>query len=678
MDNHSKDNHKRKTVLKRASSILLSLMLCISITAAAVPAYAAGPGGGSAPGEGGSSGGGSSSSNITWSGATEITSATTTTGKTYSSTTASENAVLVDTSDDVTLTNATVTKSGGTSADDDESFYGINSAIMCKGGGTTTITGANITTDAAGANGVFSYGGNVSTNATSGDGTTVVISDSTITTSGNGSGGIMTTGQGITKASNLTVSTSGDSSAAIRSDRGGGTVTVDGGTYETSGTGSPAIYATATITVSNAELTTTGSQGVVNEGGNTVILNDCTVNAGNASLGSQDYFRNGIFLYQSMSGDASDGASVFTMTGGTLNNTYGHVFHVTNTSAAITLEGVDINNTDSEGVLLSVCDDAWSGLDNVATVNATDQILEGTILVGSDSTANINLSGSSVWTGSFSGSITAHKNSSTVSSSLGTVNVTLSDDALWVLDEDCTVSSISGSGSINYNGHTLTVDGTEYTSGSPGVSTITESTATAADNTDNTETGDTSSDSTETTDTTSDNTDNTDTTTDTTASDADDDSEEASVVKGETYVVNKQYYKVTKVATDSTVGTVTFVKAKNAKTVSVPKTVKLADGKTYKVTVIGAKAFTASKIRKVIIGANVAKISKNAFAGSKATKVIVKTKKLTKAKVKNCLKSSKVKVVQVKVGTAKVNKKYVTKYKKIFTKKITGKAVTVK
>ncbi len=454
--------------MKKTASVLLSVLMSVLLP---LSVFAAPSGG--APG-------GSSSSSVSWSGATTITSAATQTGKTYTSSTASQNALLINTSDNVSLINPTVTKTGGTSAGDDESFYGINSAIMCKGGGTTTISGAIITTSAGGANGVFSYGGNASTNATSGDGTTVIISDSTITTTGNGSGGIMTTGQGITKASNMTVNTSGGSSAAIRSDRGGGTVTVDGGTYTTSGTGSPAVYATATITVSNATLTTTGSQGVVNEGGNTVILNDCTLNATNASLGSQDYFKNGVFLYQSMSGDASDGASVFTMTGGTLNNTTGHVFHVTNTSAAITLENVTINNTDSEAVLLSVCDDAWSGLTNAATVNAVDQTLEGAVLVGSGSTCTINLSGSSVWTGHTSGNITSHRSSSTVSSSLGTVKLVLSDTATVVLDADTAVSSISGTGSINYNGHTLTVGSTKYTGGSPGISTITETSDTGS------------------------------------------------------------------------------------------------------------------------------------------------------------------------------------------------------
>lgn len=47
----------------------------------------------------------------------------------------------------------------------------------------------------------------------------------------------MTTGGDTTNASNLTIETSGTSSAAIRSDQGGGTVNVDGGTYKTTGQG---------------------------------------------------------------------------------------------------------------------------------------------------------------------------------------------------------------------------------------------------------------------------------------------------------------------------------------------------------------------------------------------------------------------------------------------------------
>ena len=147
----------------------------------------------------------------------------------------------------------------------------------------------------------------------------------------------------------------------------------------------------------------------------------------------------------------------------------------------------------------------------------------------------------------------------------------------------------------------------------------------------------------------------------------------AKVVKGKTYKYKGQSYKVTKVAKGKTTGTVTFTKAKNAKKVTVPATIKLADKKTYKVTVVGAKAFTAKKIRTATIGANVTRLTAKTFAKSKVTTVIVKTKKLTKKSVKGSLKGSKVKTIKVKAG-----KKFVKKYKKIFTKKNAGKKVKVK
>ena len=57
--------------------------------------------------------------------------------------------------------------------------------------------------------------------------------------------------------------------------------------------------------------------------------------------------------------------------------------------------------------------------------------------------------------------------------------------------------------------------------------------------------------------------------------------------------------------------------------------------------------------------------------------MIVKTKLLKKKSVKGSLKNSKVSNVKVKVGGKKLNKQYVKKYKKIFTKKNAGKKAKV-
>jgi len=172
----------------------------------------------------------------------------------------------------------------------------------------------------------------------------VKISDSTITTKGNNSGGIMTTGGATMKATNLKVTTSGNSSAPIRSDRGGGTVTVAGGTYKAFGVGSPAIYSTANITVSKATLSASKSEAVVIEGGNSVTLKNVKITGNNSKLNGQSTVKTNVLIYQSMSGDASDGASKFTMTGGTMTAKTGVMFHVTNATTTINLSGVKFVN----------------------------------------------------------------------------------------------------------------------------------------------------------------------------------------------------------------------------------------------------------------------------------------------------------------------------------------------
>ena len=380
----------------------------------------------------------------------------------------------------VTENDLSVTKTGDSKGGDNCNFYGQNAAVLAKDGATLNIDNATITSDASGANGVFSYGGNGGTNGASGDGTTVNISDSTITTTGSGSGGIMTTGGGVTNAENLTVTTSGQSSAAIRTDRGGGTVNVNKGTYTTNGLGSPSIYSTADITVSNATLTSNLSEGVCIEGKNSITLKNCDMTANNTKTNGNATFNDTIMIYQSMSGDADSGTSSFTMTGGSLTSKNGHTFHVTNTNAVISLEDVDITNS-SDNVLLSVCDDGWSGASNIAMLNASNQSLSGDVLVGDDSTLTMTLSDGSIFTGKTSGSITNAKGS-TVSTSLGTVNMTIASGSTWVLSGDCEVSSLSGSGNINYNGYTLTVNGKSYSSGSIGSITETNKTDTSAQN----------------------------------------------------------------------------------------------------------------------------------------------------------------------------------------------------
>ena len=406
---------------------------------------------------------GGTQSEVVYDAATEITKSQRDDNKSYESSDSDKIALMINTSDEVTITDPTVKKSGDSDGGDNCNFYGQNAAVLVKGGSTTTISGGTVTSDASGANGVFCYGGNGGKNGSDGDGTTLVIKNTTITTTGDGSGGIMTTGGGITKAENLTVTTSGRSSAAIRTDRGGGTVTVSGGTYTSNGLGSPAIYSTADITCENATLVSNLSEGVCIEGLNSITLNNCNLTANNTKQNGNAKFLDTIMIYQSMSGDAASGTSSFTMKGGSLTSKNGHVFHVTNTNAVINLNGVNITNEDSNKVLISVCDDGWNGGNNTATLNAQNQKFEGGVLVGDNSTLTLNLTQGSEFSGYVSGKIT-NASGDTVSTEVGKVSVKLDSSSKWTLTADSYVTSFDGDASnVISNGFKLYVNGKELT-----------------------------------------------------------------------------------------------------------------------------------------------------------------------------------------------------------------------
>ena len=359
-----------------------------------------------------------------------------------------EHAITAD-GETASYAHITVTKTGDVSGDEAD-FYGSNSAVFATNGAELTLSAMTVSTDGTHANAVFSYG----------EGTVVNISDSVIETTGNCSGGLMTTGGGTMNAENLTIHTTGNSSAAIRSDRGGGTVNVSGGSYTTDGTGSPVIYSTADITVSDAELTSTASQGVVVEGRNSVTLNDVMLTADNNSKNSdKSSYYQAVMIYQSMSGDAAQGLATFTMNGGSLLNKNGDVFFVNNTSAAVELSRAEIVNEDEEGVFLRAAAAGWGregSNGGHVTLTAAEQEINGDILVDEVSTLNMILKDGS----SFIGSINPDEPG-------GEVYVELTEGANWTLTGDSYIASLScDADSIDLNGYTLYVNDVIYEEGS--------------------------------------------------------------------------------------------------------------------------------------------------------------------------------------------------------------------
>ena len=386
--------------------------------------------------------------------ANEYTEDTTVSNETIESTGTDENAALISSGANVTLDNDTITR---TSADsqggDNSSFYGVGAAVLATEG-TAYVKDGSVTTDAAGGAGLFAY-----------DDGTVYASGTTVETTQDTSGGVHVAGGGTLYGWDLDVETNGESSAAIRSDRGGGTKVLDGGNYVSNGVGSPAIYSTADIAVSNASLTANGSEAVCIEGLNSIHLYDCDLTGNMSDLDQNDNTWT-VILYQSMSGDSEVGNSTFQMDGGSLTSENGGVFYTTNTESTITLNNVDINYNDDNEFFLQCTGNTNQRGWGQAGANGADchftgisQDMQGNVIWDSISDLDFYLTDGSSLTGAV-----VDDESYAGEGGEGYCNVYVSADSTWTVTGDSTVSSLENEGTIvDSNGKTVTIQGTDGT-----------------------------------------------------------------------------------------------------------------------------------------------------------------------------------------------------------------------
>ena len=375
-------------------------------------------------------------------------------GETIASTGTDENAVNVSEGTSVTLKDVTITRdSSESTGGDNSSFYGVGAAVLATDG-NAYVKGGTVTTDTAGGAGLFAYNNG-----------TVYAADTKITTKQDTSGGIHAAGGGTFYAWDLDVETNGESSAAIRSDRGGGKMVVDGGTYTSNGTGSPAIYSTADIAVNEATLAANGSEAICIEGLNSIHLYDSDL-TGNMSDDSRNDCTWNVILYQSMSGDSEVGNSIFEMDGGSLTAKNGGMFYTTNTESTITLDDVDITNAEDSEFFLKCTGNAnqrgWgttgaNGADCLFT--AIDQTMEGNVIWDSISDLDFYMTGESTLTGAV-----VQDEGNADGGGDGYCNLYIGEDATWIVTGDSIVSALHCAGTIEDNeGKTVTVKGTDGT-----------------------------------------------------------------------------------------------------------------------------------------------------------------------------------------------------------------------
>ena len=386
--------------------------------------------------------------------ATEYTEDTTKKNKTVSSEGTDENAIHAYNGAEVSLSKYNITRTSEDSqGGDNSSFYGVGAAVL-ESDGTLYLNDSTIETDSKGAAGIFAYN----------DGT-MYTADTEITTTEDTSGGIHVAGGGKLYAWDMDVETSGESSAAIRSDRGGGEMVVNGGTYTSNGTGSPAIYSTADIAVNKTDLTANGSEAVCIEGLNSVHLFNSNL-TGNMSDNEQNDCTWNVILYQSMSGDSEVGNSTFEMDGGTLTAKNGGMFYTTNTESTITLSAVDITYADENDFFLKCTGNSnqrgWgtsgeNGADCLFT--AVKQDMEGDVVWDSISQLDFYMTDGSTLKGAV-----VDDESNAGNGGDGYCNMYIEKGSTWTVTGDSTLTSLQNAGTIvDESGKTVTIKGTDGT-----------------------------------------------------------------------------------------------------------------------------------------------------------------------------------------------------------------------
>ena len=439
----------------------------------------------------------------------------------YHSDSADVNAILVKNGGSLKLTDSILNKTGDTaSTGDDADFYGINSAILVNTNGTLDISNIEINTNSKGSNGIFvtnaeasstdsgesAQGGEGQPPEASGNGgeggqppempegnggdggqapdgngggqpgqttiegtTEATVKNVKITTHSDKSRGLDATYNGIINAENVIINTDGQSCAGLATDRGEGQVHVKNseintGVSKDSGRGSPLIYSTGNITCENTKGTSYVSQIACIEGKNSIELTNCDLTGyaeGNRQDGDVYVDLGGVFIYQSMSGDADVGTSTFTAKDSELkiaedSSVYktAPMFHITNTACSINLENTKCS-FGSGTFLESSGQNQWGSEGSnggVCELNTTNEDINGNIIVDSISSLTWNMKNTQ-----FKGAI----------NSTGNATVNVGEGSTWTLTGDSSVSSLTVSGNIEYGDYSITVNGQKYDSSNP-------------------------------------------------------------------------------------------------------------------------------------------------------------------------------------------------------------------
>lgn len=381
-------------------------------------------------------------------------------GETISTETVDQNVGLAQNGGSLTLTDATLDKSGSDTNGDNCNFYGINSILLSVNDDSVIkVADSKLTADSTGSNAIFAT-----------DGGTVYANNNTIVTSASNSRGLDATYGGTVIGNLLAISTAGDHSAALATDRGGGNISLTNSSLFTAGSGSPLLYSTGNVQVDNVKGTATGSQIAGMEGLNTILIKNSQLTSEVIGKTASDPVANGVIIYQSTSGDAEAATgetAEFEAENSTLASDIqeGSMFYLTNTTANVVLKNTTLDfDSDAANLLTIGGNDAnnWgtpgkNGAD--VTFTGLDQELAGNIDVDTISSLDLYLLDGTTYTGA----TTISENAAASEQSDAPISVSIDGDASWVVTADSSVTNLhiaDGGKLVDQDGKSVSVKDT--------------------------------------------------------------------------------------------------------------------------------------------------------------------------------------------------------------------------
>ncbi len=366
-------------------------------------------------------------------------------GMKFSSRTEDENALKV-TAKDVVLVDCTVEQAGEPTDLSKARLFGLGAALLVSHGGGLVMDGGSVTSSADGSAGIFAYG----------EGSETILNKTEVTTTKPNEPAVVASAKGSVGLNGAMLTTSGTSSPALRVSAKG-KATVASGELVSNGTDSPTVQVTSTLFAEGAKFTAAHAEALVLSGSAAASLSNCSVaSAMDANRGTHAPVNvQGILAFSERG--AAEEASTLELSGGSLTNNSGDLFFVTNVNARITLDGVRVQNADAEAALLRVAaNDGSLGWGEAgknggsATLTCIHQQLVGDVVVDRLSTAEIHLTEGSHLEGAINLEAPGEDDP-------GSLKVVVEAGCTWKLTSDCAITDLENHGTVNFNGHTLTL-----------------------------------------------------------------------------------------------------------------------------------------------------------------------------------------------------------------------------